>query len=113
MPPVGGRREPPAAVVIDRYRGTTPEPGAHLLVDGQRLKVLAALRGPDTAADAGVLAPGEFGLSGRDVLVGAGEGTVLLKTVQPAGKGAMPAADWWRGRRGDAPRAALPGTETR
>ena len=103
----------PAAVVIDRYRGTTPEPGAHLLVDGQRLKVLAALRGPDTAADAGVLAPGEFGLSGRDVLVGAGEGTVLLKTVQPAGKGAMPAADWWRGRRGEAPRAALPGTETR
>ena len=103
----------PAAVVIDRYRGTTPEPGAHLLVDGQRLKVLAALRGPDTAPDAGVLAPGEFGLSGRDVLVGAGEGTVLLKTVQPAGKGAMPAADWWRGRRGDAPRAALPGTETR
>ena len=103
----------PAAVVIDRYRGTTPEPGAHLLVDGQRLKVLAALRGPDTAADAGVLAPGEFGLSGRDVLVGAGEGTVLLKTVQPAGKGAMPAADRWRGRRGDAPRAALPGTETR
>lgn len=75
--------------------------------------MLAALRGPDTAADAGVLAPGEFGLSGRDVLVGAGEGTVLLKTVQPAGKGAMPAADWWRGRRGEAPRAALPGTETR
>lgn len=103
----------PAAVVIDRYRGTTPEPGAHLLVDGHRLKVLAALRGPDTAPDAGVLAPGEFGLSGRDVLVGAGEGTVLLKTVQPAGKGAMPAADWWRGRRGEAPRAALPGTETR
>ena len=52
------------------------------------------------------LAPGAFALSGRDVLVGAADGTVLLKTVQPAGKGAMAAADWWRGLRG-IPRAAL------
>lgn len=92
-----------ADIVLDRFRGTTPEPGAHVSIDGQRLKVLAALRGPD--AD---LAPGQFALSGRDVLVGAGAGTVLLKTVQPAGKGAMAAADWWRGLRGEAPIAELP-----
>ncbi|MBN9177269.1 MAG: methionyl-tRNA formyltransferase [Microbacterium sp.] len=91
-----------ADAVVDRYRGTTPEPGAHLVVDGQRLKVLAALRGPDES-----LAPGEFALVGKDVLVGTGEGTLLLKTVQPAGKGPMPATDWWRGRRGEALRAQL------
>lgn len=91
-----------ADVVLDRYRGTTPEPGAHLVVAGQRLKVLDAFRGPDLE-----LAPGAFALSGRDVVVGAGDGTLVLKTVQPAGKGAMAAADWWRGLRGDAPLAEL------
>ena len=98
--------EASADVVLDRYRGTTPEPGAHLVVDNQRLKVLDAFRGPDVTADGERLAPGAFALSGRDVLVGAADGTVLLKTVQPAGKGAMAAADWWRGLRG-IPRAAL------
>lgn len=98
--------EASADVVLDRYRGTTPEPGAHLVVDDQRLKVLDAFRGPDVTADGERLAPGAFALSGRDVLVGAADGTVLLKTVQPAGKGAMAAADWWRGLRG-IPRAAL------
>lgn len=93
-----------ADVVLDRFRGTTPEPGAHLTIGGQRLKVLEAHRGPDRA-----LSPGAFALDGRDVLLGAGEGTIVLKSVQPAGKSAMPAADWWRGRRGDAPRADVGG----
>ncbi|MFT3798979.1 methionyl-tRNA formyltransferase [Microbacterium sp.] len=92
-----------ADTVIDRFRGTTPEPGAHVTVGGQRLKVLAALRGPDLH-----LAPGALALVGRDVLIGAGTGTVLLKTVQPAGKGAMAAADWWRGLRLDDPRVDVP-----
>lgn len=94
----------PADRVVDRFRGTTPEPGAHLSVGGARVKVLAALRGPDTDLEVGRLA-----LVGRDVLVGTGEGTLLLRTVQPAGKGAMPATDWWRGLRSDDPRADLPG----
>lgn len=92
-----------ADVVLDRFRGTTPEPGAHVRIDGQRMKILAAHRGPDIA-----LAPGQFELHGRDVLMGTGEGTVLLKTVQPAGKAAMAASDWWRGLRGGAPVAGLP-----
>ncbi len=92
----------PADAVLDRYRGTTPEPGAHVVVDGQRLKVLAALRGPDEPLD-----PGAFAAVGRDILLGTGEGTLLVKTVQPAGKGPMAAADWWRGLRGGTPRAEL------
>ncbi|WP_060915235.1 methionyl-tRNA formyltransferase [Microbacterium oleivorans] len=94
----------PADRVVDRFRGTTPEPGAHVSLDGQRVKVLAALRGADTT-----LEPGRIALVERDVLVGTGEGTVLLKTVQPAGKGPMAAADWWRGLRSDDPRLDLPG----
>ncbi|MGV9192999.1 methionyl-tRNA formyltransferase [Microbacterium sp. MC2] len=93
----------PADRVVDRFRGTTPEPGAHTTVGGQRLKVLAAHRGPDLP-----LAPGELGLAGREVVVGAGDGTVALKTVQPAGKGPMSAADWWRGLRMDDPRVDVP-----
>jgi len=47
--------------------------------------------------------------SGRDILLGAGGGTsVVLKTVQPAGKSAMAAGDWWRGVRVDDPHIELP-----
>lgn len=88
----------PADTVIHRFRGTTPEPGAHTSVGGQRLKILAAHRGPDTD-----LAPGALSLIERDVVVGTAAGTVLLQTVQPAGKGPMAAADWWRGLRLDDP----------
>lgn len=80
--------------VLDRFRGTTPEPGAHTTIDGQRLKILAAMRGPDAPVP-----PRTIRLVGKDVLVGTRSGTVLLRSVQPAGRGAMPAADWWRGQR--------------
>ena len=93
-----------ADTVIDRFRGTTPEPGAHTSVGGQRLKVLDAHRGPDLDLPPGVLA-----VEGRDVVVGTADGTVLLKTVQPAGKGAMAAPDWWRGLRMAEPRVDRPG----
>ncbi len=88
-----------ADAVVDRFRGTTPEPGAHTSVGGQRLKILAAHRGPEVDLAAGALA-----LHGGKVVVGTGQGTVLLQSVQPAGKGAMDAADWWRGLRLDEPR---------
>ncbi|WP_323987701.1 methionyl-tRNA formyltransferase [Microbacterium plantarum] len=87
----------PADTVLDRFRGTTPEPGAHTTVAGQRLKVLSARRGPDAAA----LAPREIRLVGKEVLVGTADGTISLLSVQPAGRGAMPAPDWWRGLRVD------------
>ena len=87
----------PADTVLDRFRGTTPEPGAHTTVAGQRLKVLSARRGPDAAA----LAPREIRLVGKEVIVGTADGTISLLSVQPAGRGAMPAPDWWRGLRVD------------
>ncbi|WP_395641139.1 methionyl-tRNA formyltransferase [Pseudolysinimonas sp.] len=85
----------PAAELDARIRGTTPEPGAFaLLPDGDRLKVLDAAI---AHADAG-LAAGEFDLRSGRLLVGTGTDPLHLVTVHPAGKRAMPAADWWRGR---------------
>ena len=85
-----------ADAVLDRFRGTTPEPGAHTSIGGARLKVLDALRGPDVELPAGVIR-----LVAKQVLVGTADGTVVLRSVQPTGRGAMPAADWWRGQRAE------------
>ncbi|MFT4219620.1 MAG: methionyl-tRNA formyltransferase [Microbacterium sp.] len=94
------RWEDPARAVLGRVRGVTPEPGAFTTIDGARLKVLSAREGSWDAA----LAPGAVAAVGRDVLVGTGSDPITLESVQPAGKSAMPAADWWRGLRADEPR---------
>jgi methionyl-tRNA formyltransferase len=86
--------------VLGRFRGVTPEPGAHTTVDGARLKLLAA-RCADDAAPA--LSAGEIAFHDREVLVGTATSPVVLERVQPAGKGAMAAADWWRGLRTSTP----------
>lgn len=86
--------------VLARVRGTTPEPGAHTTLDGVLLKVLAVRA---SAADAPKLAPGALALHGGVVLAGTASTPIELVTVQPAGKGAMPAAAWWRGIRTESP----------
>ncbi|MWB97036.1 methionyl-tRNA formyltransferase [Agromyces seonyuensis] len=90
-----GRLDPtrPAAELLARYRGVTPEPGAWMPVAGARLKVLEAR----PAVDAPDLEPGEFRAEKRRVLVGTADGALELVRVQPAGKGPMHAADWGRG----------------
>ncbi len=89
----------PVDAVFARYRGVTPEPGAHTTLDGARLKILAAA---PAASDSPSLAPGElFGTKGA-VLIGTGSTPLAVTRVQPAGKGAMNAADWWRGAHLDA-----------
>ena len=94
------RWEEPRDAVLGRFRGVTPEPGAHTTVDGARLKLLDVRV---AAADAPVLRSGEIALHGRRVLVGTATAPVALERVQPAGKGAMAAADWWRGLRNTTP----------
>ena len=86
----------PADAVLGRIRGVTPEPGAHTTVDAARLKIHAAR---PAGADAPSLKPGRIALHDKAVLVGTGSSPIVLETVQPAGKGAMRAADWWRGLR--------------
>ncbi|TPW91924.1 methionyl-tRNA formyltransferase, partial [Schumannella luteola] len=82
-----------------RRRGVTPEPGATTTLDGERFKILDAV----IAHGAPPLAPGRVAQRGRSVVVGTGDDPLELLTVQPAGRRAMPAGDWWRGRPADAP----------
>jgi len=84
----------PAQAVHDLIRGVTPEPGAFTLVDGARLKVLEA----SVARDTPRLPVGEFAFVGKAVLVGTATDPLRLVSVHPAGRKAMDAASWWRGR---------------
>ncbi|WP_111720022.1 methionyl-tRNA formyltransferase [Homoserinimonas sp. OAct 916] len=84
-----------AAAVYNRIRGVTPEPGAYWILDGERVKVHAARLAGATSP---VLLPGEILAHDGQMLIGTGSTALELVTVQPAGKKAMPAADWWRGR---------------
>ena len=92
------RWDEPREAVLSRVRGVTPEPGAHTTIADARLKVLAVRPAPDGAES---LDPGALAFVGRAVLAGTATDPIVLETVQPAGKGAMAAADWWRGLRAD------------
>jgi methionyl-tRNA formyltransferase len=83
-----------AAAICRLVRAMQPAPGAWFLADSERVKLIDAEEAegaPPAAAAAGTLLDG-----GR---VAAGSGAVRLLRVQPAGRPAMAAADWWRGRR--------------
>jgi len=87
----------PASRVLDRWRGTTPEPGAHVPLGDARLKVLEMRTANDLAADDEPLAPGRIALRGRRLLVGTATDPLELVRVQPPGKKPMAGADWSRG----------------
>ena len=84
----------PAETVSALIRGVTPEPGAFTTIDGGRLKVLDAT----IARDVPRQSPGELALVGKAVLVGTATDPIQLVTVHPAGRKAMDAGSWWRGR---------------
>ncbi|SEA77643.1 methionyl-tRNA formyltransferase [Leifsonia sp. 21MFCrub1.1] len=96
----------PAERVYARLRGVTPEPGAFVLLEGERFKVLAARRTDDEEP----LPPGAVELRGKRVLAGTGTAPLELVTVQPAGRRAMPAADWMRGIASSAATASTAGS---
>jgi methionyl-tRNA formyltransferase len=88
----------PAGDVYARLRGVTPEPGAFVLLDGERFKIVDARPAEDDTP----VAPGRVELRGTRVVVGTGTGPLELRIVQPAGRRPMAAADWWRGAGGEA-----------
>lgn len=85
----------PVKQVYARFRGVTPEPGAHTAVGDLRVKVLEAA----PATDAEALAPGAMEATRNALLIGTATTPLEVTRVQPAGKGAMNATDWWRGLR--------------
>lgn len=90
-----------ANALVSQWAGVTPDPGAFTHHQGNLLKIVSM----DNAASPSVMAafsasdlPGTTkSVSGR-VFTLTSDGTVELLVVQPAGKTAMSASDWMRGR---------------
>jgi methionyl-tRNA formyltransferase len=84
----------PAVQIYDRYRGVFAWPGSWTVHAGKALKIpLLSPTGMDGRGE-----PGEVvAVTSEGVVVGSRAEGVLLKTVQPAGKPSMPAADWANG----------------
>jgi methionyl-tRNA formyltransferase len=83
-------------------RATTPEPGAWATIRGQAMKIVDAY-----AAESRSLQPGFLSFIEGKVLVGTGDGDLVLIRVHPSGKREMSAADWCRGLGNDLPRFDL------
>ena len=83
----------PAAAISRAVRAFNPVPGAWTLLRGDRLKVHRAVVADEAAAVAGEVA----GVADDGVVVGCGEGAVVLTEVQPAGKPRMSGAAFANG----------------
>lgn len=86
----------PAQQVANLIRAMNPEPMAWFELDGLPVRALEA-----RVSEATPLSPGLAMLDSGGVIVGCSDSCIELVTVQPAGKTAMPAADWFRGLRKD------------
>jgi methionyl-tRNA formyltransferase len=88
------------ALRVDRLvRACTPAPGAWTTCRGERVKLGPVTFGAAAQSPADELTPGTIAVGKSAVLVGTGSWAVALGKVQPAGRRAMPAADWARGLR--------------
>jgi methionyl-tRNA formyltransferase len=85
-----------AREISNQIRAFSPQPGAFCHYTRVRLKLYA----PVPADTEGNALPGEIvEISASGLQVQTGEGQVLIREVQPAGRRRMPAADWARGAR--------------
>lgn len=87
----------PAREVDCLIRAYTPWPGAYTMLDGEMLKVLRAHPIPGGGSDA---PPGAVTAVEGQIGVQAGDGVLVLDAVQLAGRKAMDAGAFARGRRG-------------
>ena len=84
----------PAAELALRVRALTPHIGAAVMLADERLGVWAA-----RSTGAPGPPPGEIAFDGALPVLGCADGGLELLSVQPAGRRAMPGADFLRGRR--------------
>ena len=87
----------PAREIANQIRAFSPQPGAYCHHLSVRLKVYAPA--PADASEPGTV-PGQITrVTSAGLQVQTGEGQVLIREVQPAGRRKMPAADYARGAR--------------
>ena len=85
----------PAHVIDRAIRACTPAPGAWTtLPDGSTAKI-----GPVVPVEGQTTTPGLIRETEEGIVVGTGGMPVTLSWIQPSGKKAMDARDWWRGAR--------------
>lgn len=84
---------------LNRFRGVTPEPGAWIQSSTGRIKILACAVSDtsDSHAPGEFTKPGSASFHNGSVHLGFSDGELSVFQVQPAGKQAMSAADWFRG----------------
>ncbi|MCY9513697.1 methionyl-tRNA formyltransferase [Paenibacillus apiarius] len=88
----------PARDLFNQVRGLVPFSGAYTTWNGEVFKVWACEAPGDSSANAGGREPGTvLNVDGSGIEVQTGAGTLCLTQVQPAGKKAMPAAEFVRG----------------
>lgn len=80
-----------ASEIKNMLRAYTPWPGIYTELDGKKLKILALEISEEKNE------PGKFIFGKKDLKIGAGEGTILPKTVQPEGKKPMDIASFVNG----------------
>ena len=84
----------PATTILNRFRAFEPWPGSWTETARGRLKIMAM----EPAPGAPGIAPGQPQLQpDKGVLVGTGDGAVLITRVKPAGGKDTPALAWWNG----------------
>ena len=91
----------PADAIVRRVRAFGPDPAATAVFRDAPLKVFGAEVAQEGLAleDVPGVPGGILGADDRGVVVVAGEGSVRLLEVAPAGRRRMPAPDWARGAR--------------
>jgi len=75
-------------------RAMNPEPMAWFEFEGKSVRVLSATPSSNRIEPVGLLK-----IIQKDLVVACSEGSLVLHTVQPAGKSAMTGAEWFRGLR--------------
>jgi methionyl-tRNA formyltransferase len=88
----------PARSVFNQVRGLSPMAGAFTLLSGEPFKVWGC-KPVEDGGKAGTLPGTVIKTDATGILVQTGEGALLLTAIQPAGKKAMPAAEWLKGAR--------------
>lgn len=81
-----------SAAVYNVFRSVTPDPGAFVMITGERLKIHSARHNPDFLGNAGRISE-----HNNAIYLSCSEGSLELHLVQPSGKKPMSAQDWWRG----------------